>query len=524
MEFKLTGCFHLYIIFTAIICGALVMVIEVMGSRVISPVYGVSLFVWTSLITVTLVALSFGYAAGGIIADRGKSPDNLFIIIFAAGIATGLVPLLKKPVLALCLPLGLRFGSLTSSALLFFPALFLLGCVSPYIIRIAAEEMHAIGRTVGRFYALSTLGSFIGTVMTGFVLIGYFGVNRVFTLSGVTLVALSALYFAFFKRKPMALALIAISFLVPQPGSKLAQTLSNGTTITKLLDSDSFYGNIKVVERRNGKEAVLDLLVDNMTQGGMDIQTGESVYPYSYFASFLSHARNPDGKSCLVAGLGIGAVPMWFEGKGVSTDVIDIDPEIVRTAEKYFGFRTSGRILIDDARHVINGLKDKKYDFIVLDVYSGENKPSHLLSIEAMKEIRSRLSGHGILTINLVGSIREDTFVTASVIRTLESVFREVEVYPVFDVSKGGVWGNIIVLAYDFPAGPMNLASLRSYRVHPKVSGLVSGTLGKRFTFPQKTPYTIITDDLNPIDLKDIGIKEKARENTLRITGISALL
>ncbi|MGD8559779.1 MAG: fused MFS/spermidine synthase, partial [Gammaproteobacteria bacterium] len=103
--------FMMYILLTAVLCGALVMAIEVMGSRVIGPFFGVSLFVWTSLITVTLVALSLGYAFGGYLADRYSSPKYLYSIIMVAGALTLLVPMLQAPVLKLCAPLGLRTGA-----------------------------------------------------------------------------------------------------------------------------------------------------------------------------------------------------------------------------------------------------------------------------------------------------------------------------------------------------------------------------------------------------------------------------
>lgn len=202
------GGLRWYLILTAALCGALVMVIQVLGSRAIGPFFGVSLFVWTSLITVTLVALAAGYAFGGWLADRRSSPDYLYAIILVAGLMTAATPLFKVAALKACLPLGLRFGSLASAFLLFGPALFLLGCVSPHVVRIAAREMKNIGRTVGNLYAISTTGSFIGTLATGFFLIAYLGVNRIFMLAGFLLIALSVGYFVLFRRRWALAALL----------------------------------------------------------------------------------------------------------------------------------------------------------------------------------------------------------------------------------------------------------------------------------------------------------------------------
>src|SRR5210317_948266 len=164
-----------FLILTALTCGALIMVVEVLGSRVIGPFFGVSLFVWTSLITVTLVALSLGYWLGGLLADRWRSPDALYLIILLAGLSVLCIPLISDFCLKLTIPLGLRMGAFLSAAMLFGPSLFLLGCVSPYLVKITAQQMQNIGRTVGGLYALSTLGSVAGTILTGFVLIAYLG-------------------------------------------------------------------------------------------------------------------------------------------------------------------------------------------------------------------------------------------------------------------------------------------------------------------------------------------------------------
>ncbi|MGD8884305.1 MAG: fused MFS/spermidine synthase, partial [Gammaproteobacteria bacterium] len=180
--------FMMYILLTAVLCGALVMAIEVMGSRVIGPFFGVSLFVWTSLITVTLVALSLGYAFGGYLADRYSSPKYLYSIIMVAGALTLLVPMLQAPVLKLCAPLGLRTGAFISTLILFGPALFLLGCVSPYLVKIAASQLRNLGAVVGGLYALSTIGSTAGTVITGFLLVALLGVDKIFLVTGSLLI------------------------------------------------------------------------------------------------------------------------------------------------------------------------------------------------------------------------------------------------------------------------------------------------------------------------------------------------
>src|SRR3990172_8587463 len=369
-----------YLIATAAVCGALVMVIEILGSRVIGRFFGVSLFVWTSLITVTLVALAFGYAAGGIISDRRGTPDYLYGIILLAGLLVLLVPLLKGAVLKACLPLGLRSGGLVSSALLFGPSLFLLGCVSPYIIKIAAKEMKNIGRTVGLFYAVSTLGSFLGTVFTGFVLIAYLGVNRIFEVSGIFLVCISLIYFVFFRKRWYLAAILVLPFLVVNRTYPNQFKMPDGTKVTRVLSRDSFYGNLKVVDYSFGEKHTREMIIDGLIQGGIDTKNGMSVYEYSYFMEFIPYSLNPDGKTCLVIGLGPGVIPVWYEKMGIRTDVVDIDPNVIDIAREYFGFSISGDVIISDARYYLIASR-KIYDYIVLDVFNGDITPGHILSL-----------------------------------------------------------------------------------------------------------------------------------------------
>jgi spermidine synthase len=502
--------FLLYLIVTSLLCGGLVMVIEVLGSRVIGPFFGASLFVWTALITVTLVALAAGYSVGGIFADRQRSPSRLYAIILMAGILVLLIPLLKVPVLKLALPLGVRGGALAAASLLFGPALFLLGCVSPFIIKIAAREMANIGRTVGLFSAISTVGSFIGTVCTGFVLIAYFQVNQIFLVVGAALVVIAVGYFTFFRRTWQLLPLILLPLLVPHGGTAPTKLLGDGTRVTRLLAKDSFYGNLQVHDYSFADKRTRELIIDGTTQGGIDPANGMSIYEYAYFLQYLPTAINPGGKRCLAVGLGAGVVPMWYDRQGIVTDVVDIDPDVFTIAHDYFGFRVSGQEHVADARHFLN-TTSQTYDYIILDVFNGDNTPFHVMSREALQVLKQRLTPNGVLGINMAGSLKQRTFMTASVVRTLKEVFATVEVYPAFQLTEqsGGV-GNLEVFAYDRPPVALDYASLRALPVHPLAAATLQN-IDTPFRFPEATPAMVLTDNYNPIDFYDIWMKEYIR-------------
>ena len=515
--------FIAYLILTAALCGALVMVIEVLGSRVIGPFFGVSLFVWTSLITVTMVALAAGYAIGGHWSDRKSSPDWLYGIILLSGVLTILVPSLKAVILQMCLPLGLRWGSLVSAFLLFGPALFLLGCVSPYIIKIAAREMHNIGRTVGSFYAISTVGSVVGTLLTGFVLIAYLGINQIFLLTGSLLIGLSVFYFLFFRRK-WAVAVVAIVplFFMPQK-THIEKVMADGTRVELIANRDSFYGNLKVVDYSFQDKQQRELIIDGLVQGGMDMRNGMSVYEYSYLLQFIPYALNPDGKNCLVIGLGAGLVPSWYHKQGVSTEVVDIDPEVMKMARDYFDFSPDIPVHIEDARYFLVN-SEKRYDYLILDVFNGDTTPGHLLSIEAMQLAKQRLTANGIIAINLVGSLKRNSLMTASAVKTLQKVFDQVVVFPTFDPALGDGAGNMEIIAYDGARRPMQLSRINDLAVHPMAQNGVNLGMQNPFQFPDGTPAMVLSDDYNPMDFYDLWLKESVRQGIINYTDFDILL
>ena len=517
--------FLYYLVLTAVTCGALVMVVEVLGSRVIGPFFGVSLFVWTSLITVTLIALAFGYAVGGVVSDRRDSPDYLYGIIFVAGLLILAIPFAKSLVLKSCLPLGLRLGALASSFLLFGPSLFFLGCVSPYIIKIAAREMMSIGRTVGLFYALSTIGSFLGTIVTGFVLIAYLGVDRIFEATGLLLAGLSLGYFFLLKKQryaPLVLILL-IPVWLHNPESVVSKTMRNGTQVAKVFAKDSFYGNLKVIDYSFGSVRTRELIIDGLVQGGIDRNSGMSIYEYSYFLEFLPFRLNPSGKNCLVIGLGAGVIPQWYEQRGIRTDVVDIDPQVVDIARNYFGFTLAGDMIVSDARYYLVN-SGKKYDYVILDVFNGDTTPGHVLSLEALRLLNKRMTAQGILAVNLVGSLHQDTFMTASVVHTLEKVFQTVEIHPTFSPREGSGSGNLILLAYQTPARKPDAESTRAFPIAEMAREGVNRNIDSTFRFPSETPALILSDDYNPIDFYDRRLKERVREDIIKSTDWEILI
>ena len=521
-ESRSSRWFRYYLIATTVLCGALVMVVEVLGSRVLGPFFGVSLFVWTSLITVTLVALAAGYAIGGRWSDRRDSPDALYLILIVAGALVLLVPWLKPLVIKAALPLGLRWGALASALVLFGPSLFLLGCVSPYVIKLAAREMQHLGKTVGAYYAASTAGSVVGTIVTGFFLIPTLGVDRIFWLAGGLLLALGIVYFALWRGKWFALA--AFLPLLALPPTSLPQaTMPGGTRASVIYNRDSFYGNLKVVDYEKDAVHTRKLVIDGLVQGGVDMANGLPVYEYPYLLQALPVAMHAEGRRCLVIGLGAGVVPRWYQARGIATDVVDIDPDVVALARKYFRFDDSTRVFVEDARAFL-ARGGERYDYLILDVFNGDTTPGHLLSLEAMRLAKARLSEKGVVAINLIGSLGEHADMTHSMINTLRAVFANVLLYPLFPPDEGDAAGNMVLIAYDGAPRSPDAGELQRLAIHPMAEGLARPALVRPLALPAHLPAAILTDDYNPLDVRDLWIKEWLRKAIIDSTHIDILL
>src|SRR5262245_10234896 len=180
------------ILATVFLTGAGVLVLEIAGSRVVAPLYGSGLYSWSALITVTLAALSLGYWAGGRAADRRPDPVLFHGGILVAGLLVVAIPWVAGAVLRITEPLDPRLGVLLSATLLFFPALALLGGVTPFAIRLARPPAGEVGAVSGLFFSVSTIGSLLAALVTGFVLIPNLGVKAILALTGVALLLTSA--------------------------------------------------------------------------------------------------------------------------------------------------------------------------------------------------------------------------------------------------------------------------------------------------------------------------------------------
>jgi len=250
-----------------------VLILEILGTRVISPYYGSSVHVWSALITVTLASLAAGYLFGGFLADKRPYGALYFAEVLVSGVFALLIPSLRIPVLSSTSPLGLGAGSLVSAALLFAPALVAMSDTGPLAIRLVTSEFPLLGRGVGKVYALSTAGGVIGALLTGFVVVPFFSVRQVIFALGLALLLLGGSGLLFVSRRRGSGTVACLVALALAPSLLKAPTV---VVSQVLMNRNSFYGEIRVVDVQDNRY----LFIDGIVHGYIDRVTRESPAPW----------------------------------------------------------------------------------------------------------------------------------------------------------------------------------------------------------------------------------------------------
>lgn len=471
------------------IAGACVMILQVLGTRIIGPHYGVGLYVWTSLIAVTLVALALGYWIGGKVAD--KHPSLLWFagVLLLAAATVGFIPLLRGFIIEYGWALGLRGGALLSAGVLFFPPLFLLGTVSPYAVRLEAPRVEAAGRSAGRLYAISTAGSVFGAVLAGFYLVPNFRVPTLLAVVAVSLAIAAVVAASPGLRKSIvlpAIVLAASAVFLAQP-----RPMPDGLVVARSFENS----DLRVVDYKDQRF----LLVDQAAQSAL----GANKRPldiYGYFLASRVLLARPEAKNALIVGLGGGSLVPLLGEEGIELEAVELSPEVIELARGYFGMSLSADKVHEEDGRVFLAKHPHRYDVVILDAFSGDRLAMNLVSREGLQTAKTALRPGGLLVLNTWGIDTEKgkpNRVGAAIRETLCSVFPHVIAVPAA--------GNLLFFASDQPIAP--------HRDKVSISAF-DGLQEFRWLAvpPVEWPEGILlTDDWNPADTLDAAGLEKSR-------------
>ncbi|MGH9317990.1 MAG: spermidine synthase [Thermoanaerobaculia bacterium] len=382
--------------------GAVLMSLEILGSRVLAPSYGSSVYVWGSLITTFLAALALGYALGGRIADAYPSPSFLSIIL--SGAAVLILPSVTwapKLLEGLARPgWDVRWSSLAAALILFFPPSLAMGMVPPFAVRIAVSRMETVGSVAGGYSALSTAGSIFGTILTAFVLIPSYPVKNLLLGLAGTLALCAVLMMR--ERRSIVIATAAV-FACGMTGF-LQGPVSGVGGEKVLLRKDTPYHHIVVTQL----DTTRWLRFDNLTQSGVDLARPERAIAGYEDSFFLSFALRPGIRRVCMIGLGGGSFPRSLSrvSGDATIETVEIDPAVREIAAEYFLYEESNRnrTVVQDGR-VFLAQDGPAYDLIVLDAFNSTGVPFHLTTREFFETVRRRLTRDGVFAANFIASL-----------------------------------------------------------------------------------------------------------------------
>ena len=378
------------------------MALEILGSRLLAPVFGNSLFVWGALIGVILAAMSSGYAFGGWISDRYSGGAVLAGLLLFAGSWTLLIAWTSQPILFQVEKLvqDPRWGPCLAAAVLLAPPAFGLSGVLPAMLRLAVADMDHLGRHTGRMIALSTVGSLVGTWGTAFFLLSWIGSQALVAWLGGIQVALGLLWLwrGTSARLPLLLVGLACSAALGSAALHPIQKLS-----VPVYQEDSPYQQVRIRDDQLFRYLVLDRTFHAVMWKSDPVPL---FLPYSQLmVASLALASEP--KRGLILGHGGGSLAKWLARywPALELDVVEFDPAVVRMAEEYFEYHppANHHVAVRDGRAFLNGT-DRTYDVIWIDAFARHMIPFHLTTVEFFSAVRAHLNPHGVVAVNLASS------------------------------------------------------------------------------------------------------------------------
>ena len=492
-----------YLYFTAATTGAMVMIVEILGARMLSPYIGTSHFVWTAQIAVTLVALAAGYYAGGKLVDRSLHLGRLYAAILAAGVYLAVTIGLVRTVAYACLEFSLPIGSLLCSGILYFIPLGLLAMVCPFFARVLTSSVTRLGGNVGRLTSLSTLGSFVGTLLIGYALVPLLPNSVTMLIVAGSLAAVGLIYFLVWggANRTKAAAAVAVLGALGAGASGVRGDRFQAETFAELWHGNSHFGHLQVLEQKGSQRRFY--LNDNLIQNTYDAANGQSTSMFTWMLHGLAHAYTPKLERVLCIGVGVGIVPMQFVTDGVAVDAVEINPAVIPVARDFFSFKPEKvRLIFGDGREYLNHPK-ARYDAVILDAFLGDSSPSHLMTREAFQAIHDALNPEGTLVINAFANLEyQQDYFAASLYRTLAAVFPSVRLH-----SNGT--GNSLFVASRRPDAQM-LRQPDFEKVHVACRREVEGAFASLHT-PDLSHGRVLTDDFNPVEFFDAANRERFR-------------
>jgi spermidine synthase len=487
----------------AFISSACTLIIELVAGRIMAPYIGVSLYTWTTIIGVVLAGISGGNFVGGIVADRFASRRTLGLIFIAGSVASLGILVVTHAIVGVTFGLSFLPRIVVSIAAIFFLPSFVLGMVSPLVVKLALANLEHSGHTVGTIYAASTVGSIFGTFTTGFWLISWLGTRRIVGLVAVVLLVTGLLIAATDRSKRRAALLVAAAFAIVSFAA-VGVAWRTGQYAAPC-DVESNYYCIKVIETTQGGHPARMLMLDRLVHSFVVPEDPRALdYGYERAYSNLTEAHAPGRRQIdtLFIGGGGYVFPRYIEAvyPASTVDVVEIDPAVVAVAHQRLGLSATSRIrsFTDDARMFLTAWSDRKqYDFIYGDAFNDLSIPYHLTTVEFIRIIAGRLKPDGIYLTNIIDRFEGGEFLKAET-NAMRAVFPYVYIFGRGEAFLPFDRNTYVLMASRQPLDRGRLDTITSQDEPPLRTTPLSDGLLK--TYVASGRALTLTDDFVPVD------------------------
>jgi spermidine synthase len=424
------------------VAGTGSMATEIGASRLLAPYFGSSTIVWANIIGLILASLSLGYVLGGRLADRRPSPPVLGAVVLAGALLVAAVPFAARPFLDLsvraldALSTGAMVGSFFAALILFAPPVTLLGMVTPFAIRLAVTDVAVAGRVAGRVFALSTVGSLLGTFVPALLTIPLIGTQRTL-LGAAALIALAAAPLV--GRRWLLVALLPAALLAAPPG--LIKPRAD-----LVFERESRYQFIQVVGDAGSHYLYLNEGYAVHSEWHADsVLTGGEWDMFLTAPPLLGHPVERVAILGNAGGTTARAFGVYYPTATI--DAVEIDSAVTAAGDAYFGLGDNPQVTVHtaDARPFLRGT-DERYDLILIDAYRQPYVPFYLATREFFELCRQRLRPGGLVALN-ISTVPDDHRLAGDIAGTLASVFPQV-------VTWQALRFNQFVVGLDAPATP----------------------------------------------------------------------
>lgn len=482
------------------VTGAVTLVIETLAIRILSPYYGNTIYTFSSVISVTLLALSLGYYIGGNWANRQHRITIFYGIITLSSVSIFFLRVLLITLLPLTgYELSYTWGPLIHSLILFFLPIFLLGTLSPFAIAILATYLpkSSAASIAGKVFFWSTLGSLAGILTSSYFLVPRLGIDSLIVLLGFILLFIGIFGFMTGNKKKITNKRIISILLITIPClASLTITRSSPAIYTR----DGVYEKITIYDSILNNRSIRILGLDRSIAGALYLDP-EEVAIRAMKQVDLYKIFKPTISNVLVLGGGAYLIPKILLSKKdiKQVDVVEIEPSLFALSKKYFNLPEDNRLqnyIMDGRRFLYH--TDKKYDVIYSDAYySYFSVPIHFTTKEFFQLVRQRLKPNGILIVNLIDDLmpKKGSFIFSEM-RTLQSIFPNGYIFTSSNSDKN--IQNIIFLGL-MTKEKIDFNDMRITKNDDALIRELPSKLLDQEKYKLKN-YPVLTDDYNPVE------------------------